>query len=319
MDSARPVDDDAFREALAPMVAAIRDFTLAVDQVGPRHGRVQSADSPAMREVADEPRYVEPSGWTGPITDTHALGGLTLHAATDYVRTFVESFTSGSVPTYGHLVVARAALESSGVSWWLSEDGIARDDRVKRGLSEFLYSATEVGWLGLEANAGKRVDEWIARAASLNWAATDRNGKQWSLAKSRGKPLVDGVGRPSVPDRITRLLVDDEKASLGKLLWSRLSAVSHVTFWGLQAGMMLGDATPNLMPGLATVPIGTESNAVILQAFCILRALRQAATARFTLMGWEDGEWRTACDLAKKHELALFRSYTAAVPTPTDE
>ena len=30
------------------------------------------------------------------------------------------------------------------VSWWLSEPGIARDERVKRGLSEFLYSAIEV-------------------------------------------------------------------------------------------------------------------------------------------------------------------------------
>jgi hypothetical protein len=73
MSSARTVDADAFREALAPMVPDIRDFTVAVDEVGFRQGRVQSADSPAMREVADEPRYVEPSGWTGPITDTHAL------------------------------------------------------------------------------------------------------------------------------------------------------------------------------------------------------------------------------------------------------
>lgn len=166
---------------------------------------------------------------------------------------------------------------------------------------------------------GKRVEEWIARAGSLDWAATDRNGKPWSLAKSRGNPLIDGVGRPSVPDSIARLVVSDEEASVGKLLWSRLSAVLHVTFFGLQAGMMLGDVTPNLTPGLSTVPVGTESTAVILQAFCILRALRQAATARFTLMGWQDDEWKTACDLAEKHELALFRTYTAAVAAPTDE
>jgi hypothetical protein len=56
------------------------------------------------------------------------------------------------------------------------------------------------------------------------------------------------------------------------------------------------------------VPVGTESTAVMLQAFCILRALRQAATARFTLMGWEDDKWKTASELAEKHELALFRS-----------
>jgi hypothetical protein len=83
--------------------------------------------------------------------------------------------------------------------------------------------------------------------------------------------------------------------------------------------VMLGDVTPNLTPGLSTVPVGTESTAVILQAFCILRALRQAATGRFTLMGWGDDEWKTACDLAEKHELALFRTYTAGLAAPTDE
>jgi hypothetical protein len=111
MSAGRTVGSDEFREALAPMMADIRVFTLEVDAVGPRHGRVLWEDSPAMGELADEPGYQERCSWTGPITDTHVLGGLTLQAAADYVRTFAESFTTESIPMYGHLVVARAALE----------------------------------------------------------------------------------------------------------------------------------------------------------------------------------------------------------------
>ena len=154
MGSGRTVDSDEFREALAPMVADIRVFTLEVDAVSPRHRSVPWEDSPAMGEIGDEQDYKQRCSWTGPITDTHGLGGLTLHAAADYVRTFADSFSTASVPTYGHLVVARSALESSVGSWWLSEAGIARDDRVKRGLSEFLYRASEV--VSVEASTRRR-------------------------------------------------------------------------------------------------------------------------------------------------------------------
>jgi hypothetical protein len=121
--------------------------------------------------------------------------------------------------------------------------------------------------------------------------------------------LVDGVGRPSTPAGIAQLLVSDADAKIGKLLWSRQSAVSHVTFFGLVAGMMLNDATPSVVPGLASVPVGTDASSVALQAFCIVRALRQAATARFALMGWEDDAWKAARDFAEKVELKLFRTY----------
>jgi hypothetical protein len=223
---------------------------------------------------------------------THALGDLTLRAACDYVRAFAEVFTAPRIPFYGHLVAARAALESSVIASWLSELAIARDERVKRGLSEYLYSSTEEGWLGLSADAAERVDEWVERAASLGWEATDRHGRPWSLADSRGQPRVDGVGRPSVREGITDLLVSDEESEIGKLLWSRLSAVAHVTWFGLRWALMTEDATPKFATGLTTVPVGTNSSAVAGQALCVIKALRRAANAHFTLMGWDDDAWR---------------------------
>jgi len=289
----------------------LRDFAVAVDEVGPRHKNLAWEDSPAMREIADEQRYAQRSSWAQPIGDTHSLGEATLRAAADYVRTFADAFTAARPPLYGHLVVARAALESSVVSWWLNEPDIARDERVKRGLSEHLYSATEEGWLELQDDAAEHVDEWVARAASLGWVATDHNRKPWSLAKSRGKPLVDGVGRPSPRTGIARLLVDDDARKIGELEWSRLSAVAHVTWFGLREALTFDESTPNLATGLSTVPVGTDSVAVGLQGFCVLRALRRAATARVGLMGWQDAEWSAACGRAEEFEGGMLRAYQA--------
>ena len=74
------------------------------------------------------------------------------------------------------------------------------------------------------------------------------------------------------------------------------------------------DATLSPVFGLASVPVGTDASSVSLQAFCIMRALRQAAIARIALMGWEDDTWKTAGDLAEKVELKLWQTYEAARP-----
>jgi hypothetical protein len=105
--------------------------------------------------------------------------------------------------------------------------------------------------------------------------------------------------------------VSDEASRIGKLQWSRLSAVSHVTWFGLRSALMLDDGAANIATGLTTVPVGTDSSAVSVQALCVIKALRQAATARFTLMGWQDDDWNTASRLAEQHELALLRAYEA--------
>jgi hypothetical protein len=306
MGSARAVGSEEFREAMAPMVADVRTLTLELDAVTQRQGGTAWADSRAMKELADEQGYRRRCSWSAPISDTHMLGGLTLNAATDYVRTFVESFATESVPTYGHLVLARSALESSVVTWWLSEADVARDDRVKRGLSEFLYSATEVYRLKLPGGDAEQVKGWTTRSSDLGWRATDYKEKPWK-PRSRGTPRVDGVQRPSMADGIRRLLVSDAEAAIGKLLWSQLSAVSHVTFFGLQSGMLLGDAQSGPLPGVQAVPVGTDASSVMRMALCVVVALREAATARFMLMGWED-TWKDVREFAEQVEVKLFRS-----------
>ena len=125
------------------------------------------------------------------------------------------------------------------------------------------------------------------------------------------------MGSPAIgTSRHNHLLVGDDDSRIGKLQWSRLSAVSHVTFMGLREALHLGDAIPNVGSGLTAVPIGTDSAAVSVQAFCMTKVLRRAATARFELMGWLDEEWSTVCQVAEQQEYALLRAYQAAQPLP---
>lgn len=232
----RWVDASTFGEALAPEMQRIRDFTSAVRTVG--EGRkLPSAESPAMREMSAESDWAKRSGWAAPFTDTHSRAELALRAANDYVHTFADTFNTERAPLYGHLVLARSALESSVICWWLSESGIARDERIKRGLSEYIYSAVEEQCLDLVPNAAQHVAAFIGHATRLGWQVADYNGKRWSSA-SRGKPRVAGVGRPPGAAGIAGLLTDDHTSRIGSVQWSRLSAVSHVTFWGLRSASM---------------------------------------------------------------------------------
>ena len=60
--------------------------------------------------------------------------------------------------------------------------------------------------------------------------------------------------------------------------------------------------------------IGTESNAVNTQSLCLLRALRHAGTARFTMMGWLDDDWNEAAQQSATHELALLKWIVSTAP-----
>jgi hypothetical protein len=301
---------------MTPIISGMLDFTTAVNAAAPRHGDIAWAGSPAMAEISDESGYTGRSGWDAPLGDTHLLGSLTLRAATDYVRMFAEALNASRAPLYGHLVLARAALEASVVCWWLSEPGIARDERVKRGLSEYVYSAVEEQRLKLATDAWDHVETTIERSTRLGWAVTDFDGNPWKK-KSRGTPRVDAVTRPSIPAGIARLLTDDETSRIGKFQWSRLSAVIHVTYFGLRSAMLVQDSMPNPISGQAQVPIGTDATSVYLQAVCVLKALRRTADARFALMAWRDEEWNaaaTAAEKLEKHLLDAVRPHLATLP-----
>jgi hypothetical protein len=182
------------------------------------------------------------------------------------------------------------------VSAWLNEPGVEPLERAKRGLVEQLYSAREVERLRLPGSS-RNDDWWLNVADDLGWSVTWDNRK----------PVVDGTKRPSIPAGISRLIVDDEEQKLGRALWSRLSAVTHVSWWGVNWAIMLPGSEPDAA-GFVTVDIGTDQAAVAEQAFCILRALQAAANERAILVGFHsDKRWQQSRGEADQLAVALLR------------
>jgi hypothetical protein len=289
-------------------VDSLRAFANAVDDLVTR-SRTPAAESRAMSEIAAEQALSERSDWDDPLSTTHGNGALALRAASDYVRGFAELFTAEArMPMWAHLVLARAALEASVISAWLNEPGIGPLERAKRGLVEQLYSAKEVKRLQLPGSSPN--DAWWLKVA---------DDFAWSVTWDNRKPVVDGTKRPSVPAGISRLVLDDEERKLGRALWSRLSAVTHVCWWGLNSAIMLPGSEPDAA-GFVTVGIGTDQAAVAEQAFCILRALQAAANERAVLVGFRSDErWQEACGEADQLAVALLRIKRPEVsegPTP---
>lgn len=259
-----------------------------------------------MAEVAEEQGYRSRSEWNQPLTDTHMLGARTLQAATDYVRGLADLFEHGRPPLYAHLTLARAALEASVVSAWLNEPQISTLDRIKRGLCEVLYSAREVAELGLSPDATEKVVLWNRVAQSFGW----------EVEGVRGRPKIGGVRRPRIGTEISRLGGGTGSSQVGDLLYSRLSAVDHVTWFGLISAFDIGAAVRDERTGTATVPIGVDGERFASYVYYVVAVLRAAAEMRFATFGWADADWGSAVAAAGELEGALLRAGLDSAPSP---
>ncbi len=103
-------------------------------------------------------------------------------------------------------------------------------------------------------------------------------------------PIIDGTKRRRVSEGIDRLA----RSEVGNPLYSRLSAVTHVTWFGIEWALDVASAQRDEHSGMANVAIGTDGVQVSMIGFYLVRTLRAAATERFTLMGWKDSGWQEA-------------------------
>jgi len=298
--SSTTVDDPTFQAGMADTVKALRGLCTAITDAGARHGHQPSANSRAMWDVATQAsqKYETRSEWPTPLQDTQTFAGMTLLAASDYGHCYASLFTGDRAPVFGHLGMARGVLEASVVTAWLSEPGIETIDRIKRGLCEQMYSTSELDRLKIPDNGANadRVERWKRVADAFGW------GVAWN----RTKPVIDGESRPNIPDGIDALVLDESKGTLGRVQWSYLSSVLHVTWYGLRQAI-IEDPPDNPLLGPSLAGVGTESKSVNSQSLCLLLALRRAATKRMIYMGWVDDEWQEACRQSAAHELALLK------------
>ena len=192
------------------------------------------------------------------------------------------------------------------VSAWLSEPQISTLDRIKRGLCEFLYSAREVRELELSPDAAEKVAWWNRVAQSFGWG----------IEGARGRPKIGGVRRPRIGTEISRLGGGTGNSQVGNLLYSRLSAVDHVTWFGLISAFDIGAAVRDERTGTAMVPIGVDGERFASYVYYVVAVLRAAAERRFATFGWADADWRSAVAAAEELEGALLRAALGSAPSP---
>jgi len=110
-----------------------------------------------------------------------------------------------------------------------------------------------------------------------------------------------------------KLLLKEGEWKLGSAQSGYRSSVGHATWYGL-APSVLERPKDGIVAQVAG--FGTASTSVFAQAVCVMGAVRNVATARFTLMGWMDNEWRTAGMASIGHERQLIKTFPI---TTTDD
>jgi hypothetical protein len=302
--SSEHVESADFAEKMAETVSVMKGLALTIAGAPGRNGHLAHASSVGMSDLAAQGVLQRRCPqWEGPVGDSYSIGAMTLIAASDYGHGYASLFeVSERAPVFAHLALTRAGLEACVVSIWLNDPRIDTERRVKRGLCEQLYSTWEVGRLTIDDEQQRR----IAGAKAFWQGCADAFG--WEISNNRGKPVVGGEQRPSMPVRISELVVGRGDKPIGKALWSYLSAVIHVGWYGVTPAVVeKPPSEPGVGPSLAMV--GTDSKDVNPQSYGFLRALRQAGEARQTLMGWtRDQVWQEAAAKSEAHEEALLKA-----------
>src|SRR5205807_249362 len=106
----------------------------------------------------------------------------------------------------------------------------------------------------------------------------------------------------------------DTDARIGDLLYSQLSAVDHVTWFGLFSAFDADAARRDERASTATVPITVDAAKVSAYVYYVLKVLHAAAAARFTLMGWLDEPWSEATTRAHALEGRLLEAAVKSSP-----
>jgi hypothetical protein len=294
------ISDDEFRAKVAPFAAGVRSFALTVFRLEDTHNRLPAADSPAMSELAEEHSYEGRGGWDHPIVDAHLIGSLTLRAAADSCRGVAGLFTLDEMPVYPQFVLARAALDAAVAAEWLNRTGIDVRERIKRALFEYTYSAIEFSELNLSEAGAKDLEKWREVPPAYGW----------EVSRERHRDVIDGAKRPNLGEGIARLAASGPESRVGDALFSRLSAVTHATWFGLDWAFT-DTSRHGPAAGIATMHVGASLTTACVLFVYMTRALRAAADARTHLMGWNDSAWRTASD-----EAAALEQSCIAVAIP---
>jgi hypothetical protein len=302
------VSDDEFADVMRPGTMALHGLADTFISMNERHGYIASSSSRAMAEIAEEARFSS-RAWPEPAHNAHTMTGMLNRAGVDHAASFAHLFSSGPIPVYAHLVVARAALEAFAWAYWLGDPSIDVEHRIKRSKVWQLADAQQLRRLGVpdQKLRGDRIKARVRGGAP----------KGWSIICNDKTISVGGETQPTTKKAISVVLGIDPKAALisrGGPLWDYLSGVVHASQYALIASMEFGAEADEseLGPLLAATVTGSDSAHFIAASIC--RAAINACDAQVTLLGWDhDPAWQTAVKDADDYFTAVVKA-TAAAP-----
>jgi hypothetical protein len=113
-------------EAPTEALTGLADALLAIG----RDLHRPNAESVAMREIESDESLQGEQRRHG-AADTHAAAALLNHSAADHGRAYGRLFTDLPAPIWAHRTMVRGCIEASARLRWVTEPGIAYDERSR--------------------------------------------------------------------------------------------------------------------------------------------------------------------------------------------
>lgn len=274
----------AFFANTAPSRQALTDLIHAAITMRQRRSFLPEASSVAMAELNAEAGF-RGSWGNEPVRQVHNAGEMLIAAAEESIECGCRLLSQEPLPVFGHIVLARAALEACGRAQWLYEPEIDVRRRVARGMTERLYSLEAQARLADEVGDHTRIE--TRRRSILNEAA--RQG-----FTIKGKKLT-AIGEPRLgaTETVEHALGDGSDPALGRVLFGYFSAVSHGTVYGLVQSMDVVRSEEPLRPDTIG-HLKTDSGAVNSVVAAMVLAYIEVVERERKLFGWQDDQWATA-------------------------
>lgn len=280
----------AFETHVGPVRDALIAFLDEGEALRQRWGLLPDADSRAMAEIASEGHYAGASPWgDDPVQQAHHLGQLLLLSSDDSTRAACQLLSEGEAPVFAHIVLARSSLEHAGRAWWLLDPGLTIRQRIVRGFNERLNSLSEQIMLAPERDARRKARDRIRGILDEGQRIGFRK-----LPAERGRPTSLDEKRPSSTQLMGRLLEIGGDETLGKLVYSYFSAVTHGTAFGLTQSVDRDTAIAPPELGLPQTALFTSSQAVCTVLTGLILGSGRALKARNDLFAWESTEWSSS-------------------------
>ena len=243
-------------------------------------------ESQGMKEYALEGEF---AGLWGPqpLLTVYTSAAQLLYAAEDEMQCLARLFDADPTPVYGHLLLARGALEASSRAWWLLETRVG-----VRGALRVAWPTMRLTLLG--GSCWRRAD-LVEQPTAAEKLATmlDEALRRGFAHRTRPGGIELEERKPGYRRMIEMAF---EASPFGKqtpgALYAYFSAVVHGQPHGLLQSLERDDVTFDLLGGAAQAPMRTDSSEVVAAMAIVVASYTAAVDEQIALLGWSKSAWQ---------------------------